>query len=351
MLVMSQHIEDGLVWISATDQRFTVNGLPWFEENGREFIRLPKRAQGVVRDPVWDLSVMPSGGRVRFRTDSTTLKLRVQHRRSEIAMPHMCAVGCSGIDLYEGPPRRMVYWKSNTLIEAGKAYVNAYFKELPRKRREFTLYLPTYNDLARLEIGLDPDATIQSPTRFRLARPVVFYGTSITQGGCATRPGMGHVPMLGRRLGVDVVNLGFSGNGKSDLKVADLITEIDAACCVNDCTANMDLPGMQERYAAFNERLRARRPRTPLLLLTAIRFAAENFARDAQRDEVNARVIDTYRQFRRRSDKHVHFLDCRKIIGFEADHPSVEGVHLTDLGYQRLTDGLAPVLRKLLKLS
>ncbi len=338
------------MWISAQDRRFAVNGLPWFEENGREFIRLPKRAKGIVREPVWDLSTMPSGGRVRFKTDSTVLKLRIQHSRSEIAMPHMCAVGVSGIDLYAGPPGRMVYWSSTKAIVAPQSYEHTCFEKLPRKLREFTLYLPTYNDLVRLEIGLDPDAVIEPPSRFRLAKPVVFYGTSITQCGCASRPGMGYVPLLGRLLGVDVVNLGFSGSGKSDLEVADLITEIDAAAYVNDCAANMTPPEMRERYAAFNERLRAKHPRTPLLLLTTIRWASENFVRVENWETVNAIVQQTYRQFRKRGDQNVHFLDCRQIIGREADHPSVDGVHLTDLGFQRLAVGVAPQLRRILKL-
>src|SRR5690349_3653343 len=116
-------IVDGLEWIPARDERFTVNGLPWFRENGGEFIRLPKRAKSIVRDVVWELSTMPSGGRVRFKTDSTTLKLRIQHSRPEIAMPHMCAVGVSGIDLYEGSPGKMTYWVSSKQIEAQRTYI------------------------------------------------------------------------------------------------------------------------------------------------------------------------------------------------------------------------------------
>jgi lysophospholipase L1-like esterase len=242
----------------------------------------------------------------------------------------------------------MVYWASNKTIQAGPPYVSGYFEKLPKKLREFTLYLPTYNDLTLLEIGLDPDAVIEPPTRFRLPKAVVVYGTSITQGGCASRPGNGHVPLLGRTLGVDVVNLGFSGNGKSDLAVADLMTEIDAACYVNDCVANMDAAGMAERYAAFNDRLRARHPQTPILLLTTIRWSQENFTDARGWDALNAVAQDTYRQFRKRGDKNVHFLDCRKIIGLESDHPSVDGCHLTDLGFKHLADGIAPVLERII---
>ncbi|MEI8356635.1 MAG: SGNH/GDSL hydrolase family protein, partial [Deltaproteobacteria bacterium] len=258
-------IEEGLVWISAADTRFTVNGLPWFEENVSEFIRLPKRAKGIVRDQVWELSTMPSGGRVRFKTDSSTLKLRIRHSHTEVAMLHMCAVGESGIDLYEGPPRKMTYWRSSKQIVPQKTYLASYFEKLPRKMREFTLYLPVYNDLVQLDIGLDADSKVAAPSRFRNAKPVVFYGTSITQGVCSSRGANGYVPLVGRTLGVDVVNLGFSGNGKSDLDVAEYIAELDMACFVNDCVGNMSLELMKERYAAFNQKIRARCPRLPIL--------------------------------------------------------------------------------------
>jgi hypothetical protein len=237
-------IEDGVSWTSARDTRFTVSGLPWFEENGREFLRFPKRAKGVVRDPVWELSTMPSGGRVRFKTDSTCLKLRIQHGTGELAMNHMCAVGMSGIDVYEGPPERLVFWVSNRPTTAKEPYISEYLQKLPKKLREFTLYLLTYNKLALLEIGLD----------------------------------------------------------------------------------------------------------APLLLMTSIRWAGENFAPNPRADETNAIVFETFQRFRSRGDRHVHYLDCREIIGLVPDHPSVDGCHLTDLGYKILADGLAPVLKGILKL-
>lgn len=344
-------IEEGAKWISATNPNIQVNGLPWFEENRGAFLRFPKRAKGVVRDVVWELSTLPSGGRLRFKTDSTSLKLRVQHSRGSLAMPHMCAVGVSGIDLYEGPPENMVYWCSNKPTEPQAPYVCSYFEKLSERMREFTLYLPTYNDLVLLEIGIDADATIELPSPFRLPKPVVFYGTSITQGGCSSRGANGFVPLVGRTLGVDVVNLGFSGNGKSEPEVAELIAEIDAACFVNDCIANMSVELMNERYVAFNEIIRSKHPDTPLLLMTSIRFAAEHFMPKPEIDEKNAIVKATYDRIRNRGDQNVHFLDCTKAIGIEADHPSVDGSHLTDLGFKRLADVVAPVLKQILKLS
>ena len=344
-------IADGLSWITARDPRVAVNGLPWFQENSGEFLRLPKRAKGVVRDVVWELSTMPSGGRVRFKTDSTTLRLRIQHSRPEIAMPHMCAVGVSGIDLYEGPPERMVYWGSNKNMVSQQPYVSTYFEKLPRELREFTLYLPTYNDLTLLEIGLDADATLAPPSPFRLPKPVVIYGTSITQGGCSSRGATGYVPLLGRMLEVDVINLGFSGNGKAEPELAELVAELDAACYVNDCLANLELDEAQQRYATFNQALRAKRPDIPLLLMTSILWAPHCFGGTHSCDARNELVLQNYADLRQRGDKGVHLLECREVIGIEADHPSVDGGHLTDLGFKRLADGVAPVLRKILKLG
>jgi lysophospholipase L1-like esterase len=218
--------------------------------------------------------------------------------------------------------------------------------------REFTLYLPIYNDLVSLEIGLDPSAKILSPSPFRLAKPVVVYGTSITQGGCASRGANGWVPLVGRMLGVDIVNLGFSGNGKSGLEVADLMTEIDAACYINDCVGNMTLDDMKARYAAFHSRIRAKRSDTPILLMTTIRYGGEGQlpGRAAHWEMMRAFVMKTHQRFRQCGDRNIHSFDCRKLNGFERNHPSVDGSHLTDLGFKLLADGVAPVLRKILNI-
>jgi hypothetical protein len=346
-------IEEGLAWISAKDPRFTVNGLAWFEENGREFLRLPKRAKGVVPDGVWELATMPTNACVRFKTDSTTLKLRIQHSRPEVATARWCAVGASGIDLYLGPPARRVYWGSNNQIVSPQRYVSSYFEKLPRKLREITLYLPTYNDLVLLEIGLDPRARLAPPSRFRLAKPVLFYGTSVTQGSSTSRGATGYVPVVGRRLGIDVINLGFSGSGNSEASVADLVAEVDLACLVNDCVANMREEGMEERYLAFNEKIRARWPRLPILLMTCFPLAPciRTEIPAARLRRRNRLPFLAYRQFRARGDRNVHLLDCRDLKGFAPDHPSVDGVHLNDLGFLHLADAVTPRLKRILKLT
>ena len=347
----SINIENGLTWHTVNAEPFVVDGLPWFNENGGKFYRWPKRAKSILRDALWELGTMPSGGRVRFKTDSPALHVRVQHGRPDIASAHRCAVGTSGIDLYEGPPKKMTYWNSSNAIVAKKPYVTQFFADLPKRLREFTIYLPVYNDLIRFEIGLAPGARLAAPSPYRRKQSVVFYGTSVTQGGCSARAATGFVPVVGRLLGINVVNLGFSGNGWCDPELVPLLDEIDMSCLVVDPVGNMGLERMQTRYVPFLNAIRARRPKLPLLLMTQFQFAKVNYLGNDGYDEANAIVLQTHRQMRRQGDQNVYLLDTRKLIGREQDHPSVDGVHLTDLGFKRMADGIAPVLRRILRLN
>ncbi len=338
-------------WVPANSPYFTVSGLYWFKENDGAYIRLPKRAENLVPPNVWALALNPSGGRVRFKTDSTSLKLRIWHGGGPIDMVHFCAVGCSGIDLYEGPPTKMTFWRSNRPADAINPYICTYFEKLPRVKREFTLYLPTYCNLASLEIGLDPDAKVAPPSPLRLEKPVAFYGTSITQGGCASRGGNGFVPRLGRMLGVDVINLGFSGSGKCEPEMAELFSEIDASCYVVDPVANMTPDLMKERYFNFVETLRNRRPDRPILLMTRIRYAHEAFeVNQSDMEATNSAVLEVYHQMQKHDTK-IFYFDASSVIGLMQEHPTVDGVHPTDLGFKMLSDALAPVLADILNLK
>lgn len=345
---MNSGQDSHIKWVPANSIFFTVNGLYWIKENKGAFFRLPRRAEKLVTPAVWGLSQNPSGGRIRFKTDSTCLKLRIQHGGGALAMYHMCAVGVSGIDLYEGPPEKMIFWTSNSPGDAVNPYVCGYFENLPRTTREFTLYLPTYSNLNSLEIGLDQKARVAPPSPFRLKKPIAFYGTSITQGGCASRGSNGFVPLVGRMLGVDVVNLGFSGSGKGEPEMADFLSEIDAACYVIDSVANMPPELMKARYGKFVAKVREKRPGRPILLMTRIRYSRENYTGTASRDLQNKFVFETYNLHIKQGDKNIYLFDSTKVIGLGGNHPSVDGCHLTDLGFKMLADALAPVLTEII---
>jgi lysophospholipase L1-like esterase len=338
-------------WIPAQSDCFTVNGLPWFEENSRGFIRFPKRLESKVNRDLWAVSQNTSGARVRFKTDSTSLKLRIQHNVCCLATHNLCARGASGIDLYEGPLSKMAFWCNNEPGSLNSPYICTYFTGLPKKIREFTLYLPTYSNVASLEIGLDKNAKILPPSSFKISKPVVFYGSSITQGGCATRGGKGFVPILGRRFGIDVVNLGFSGLGRYEPEVSECISEIDAACYVLACVANLDPAAAEQRYEKFVDYLHQKRPNTPILLLPRIRFANESFAGDDYWQGITKPVLRTYEKYKKQNVKNIHLYRIDEAFPIGPDHPTVDGVHPSDEGFRIMADALTPVLGKILKLK
>src|SRR5688500_7367704 len=150
-------------------------------------------------------------------------------------------------------------------------------------RREYMLYLPLYNGIESLHVGLPPGATL-SPAPARPAgrdKPIVIYGTSVTQGGCASRPGMAYPAILGRRLDREVINLGFSGNGRMEIEVARLLAELDASAFVIDCLANMDAATIEERAEPLVRTLREARPRVPIVLLGNVPYTSRTFSRSS----------------------------------------------------------------------
>ena len=244
-----------------------VEGKGWTDTKAF-YDRLPARAEGKVRPPVWGLSRHSAGLCARFVTDAPTIQAHWVLTSGNLAMPHMPATGVSGLDLYVRTDAGRWHWlgvgqphaRDNTATLAGG---------LPPGRREYLLYLPLYNGVSLVEIGIPRASTLsKAPPRPEGARrPVVFYGTSITQGGCASRPGMVHTAILGRRLGCPIINLGFSGNGTMDAEIAALMGELDAAVYVIDCLPNMTGPQVAERAGPFVQALRKARPHTPILLV------------------------------------------------------------------------------------
>ena len=338
-----------LKWLSATDRRFTVRGLAWFAENGGRFCRLPLRAEKVVREPVWQLAQCPASARVCWRSDTTALSVRVTNSDAGF-MAHMPMTGSNGCILYVGNDGQMRPWATATPEQQSASFERELFKGVPRKMREFCLYLPLYKGLEKLEIGFAPGAKLQPPAAPAVARPVVFYGTSITQGGCANTAGSDFVSMVGRRLNLDVVNLGFSGNGRGEPEVAELMAEVDASLYVLDYAANVNAQENEATLPRFVGILRRHHPETPILLMTNVCFSQYDFnpefraVLDARRDY----TMEFYGQQRRGGDRHLHLVDGFGLLPFGADGAFVDGVHPTDTGFALMAERLAPALAQIL---
>ena len=321
-----------------------------FGELKSPFDRLPSKAEGKVTPSVWSLSHHSAGLAVRFVTDAQTIHARWTLLSSNLAMPHMPATGVSGLDLYVKQPSGSWHWLG---VGQPRAQSNSapLASGMPPGEREFLLYLPLYNGVSSVEIGVGKEnyLAIADPRSEVHRKPILFYGTSITQGGCASRPGMVHTAILGRRLNYPVINLGFSGSGKMEPEMADLLGEVDASAYVLDCLPNMNGQMVTERLIPFVKKLRAVRPETPILLVedrtytNAFLLPGPKNGNSANR----AALKEAYNKLQAEGVKNLGYLDGNSLLG-EDGEDTVDSSHPTDLGFLRHADAFQPALEKLL---
>jgi hypothetical protein len=334
-----------LIWIAPTDSRFDIHGAPWLAENKGELIRLPRRLKDEIPQAVWNLGESPSGVRLRFRTDSTSLAIKLSYP-SPPNMTNMHAFGQTGVDLYiDGVYRSTAIAPRDN--KEGTPIEHVFFQNLSRQEREMTLYLPLYKPVKVLAIGLDADAKVSKARRFATAKPVVFYGTSITQGGCASRSGMSYQAILARQLNLDFVNLGFSGNGKGEPAVARMVAEIDASAFVLDFSQNNPtVESLREVYEPFLMTVREKHPKTPIIAITAIASSRET----PRLEQMRAHVRDVVKRRIDQGDRLLTLVEGPALLGPDRLDGLVDGSHPNDLGFQWMADGLAPHIAKVLEL-
>jgi len=320
------------------------------KENKGAFFRLPMRGQKSVRQPVWDLAQCPASANIAFRSDTTSLVIKALTRDAG-HMSHMTLVGSNGLALFAGNPGcKLRLWRTAGPDQGNTAFERVLLENLPKKMREFRLYLPLYKALDKLELGLTPGAVILPPSPYALPKPVVFYGTSITQGGCANTAGTDFVSSLGRMLNLNMINLGFSGNGRGEPELARLIAEIDASLYVLDYAANTNAGDMRKTLPAFIKILRAARPKTPIMLVSQISYAALAFDPGTREriDGTRECMMENYLRQRRKGDANIYFTDGAGLIPFGADNATVDGAHPTDHGFQLMAERLAPAIERIL---
>jgi lysophospholipase L1-like esterase len=330
-------------------QLLDVEGQGW-SGTAAPFDRLPAKAEELVRKPVWGLSRNSAGLCVRFVTDSPVIHARWTLTQKNLALPHMAATGVSGLDLYaENEPgkwRWLACARPTTQTNTVQLVTG-----IPDGKRHYLLYLPLYNGVSSVELGIPAGKTLAKADARMAGRqkPIIFYGTSITQGGCASRPGMVHTAILGRRLNYPVINLGFSGNGKMEPELADLLAELDPAVYVLDCLPNMSPQETAERVEPFVKTLRKAHPETPIVLVED-RFYTDGFLLDSrhQRNVANhAALKQAYQNLTSADVKHLHYLSADGMLGDDGEG-TVDGSHPTDLGFMRQADAFEKVLRPLL---
>ena len=329
----SREPESDLLWYDA--KQLVVEGKGWTDtENFYE--RIPARAKPDVPEMVWTLGKRTAGLAVRFSTDSKKIAAIWDGGG---AMNHMAATGNSGLDLYARRGGRWVFCGVGR--PQSQRTTADLATDLAGKLTEYLLYLPLYSAVTELRIGIERDARMVSPPPrpASRAKPLVFYGTSITQGGCASRAGMCHPAILGRWFDREVLNLGFSGSGKMEPELAHLLGELDAAILVLECLPNMTADMVRERVQPFVRILRVAQPATPILLVESPLNPSDNPGNEALRDAF-ATLTDE-------GVSRLYYLPGESQLA-GTENGTVDGAHPTDLGFNRMAVAYEPIVRAIL---
>ena len=339
----------GITWYSPKKHPFRLSGFAWFDMDGI-YRRLPLKPKWPVSQQVDSLANNTSGGQISLKTNSSRLLIKASLTAAS-NMYHMPATGQCGFDCYLGSPLNQIYCSTTKYDHTQTSYEYVLFDLKEVKMREITLNFPLYQGVKEILLGLIKDAEVYPPEPYVINKPVVFYGTSITQGGCASRPGMSFTNIISRRLNIECINLGFSGNGRGEPEMARIFTKIkNPACIVLDYEANASDGTLERTLKEFIDILRDKHPFVPVLVLSKIRYATENYNQNAlnKRLQLKQFQYDLINDLRAKGDENIYFYAGDLFLGDDFDECTVDGVHPTDLGFMRIAQKLAPLLESIL---
>jgi len=347
-----------LQWYDPATSSFAViEGRGWdstrVNDTTNVYGRLPPRAETIVRPAIWGLARNSAGEYINFKTSATTVVVRYKVEGS-MAMSHMPATGVSGVDLYGRDVNGVWQWARGAFHFGDTIEYRFDNIALSAKEEEFRLYLPLYNTVSWMNIGVPAGATF---TVFPVSReqPLVLYGTSIMQGACATRPGLAWTNILGRKLDRPVVNLGFSGNGQLEQPIIDLMNEQDAKLFVLDCMPNLvdqdkfPREEVRKRIMTAVKTLQSKHSATPILLVEhccGLAGATMDTALVNRYKTASDVLSATYDEMKKAGVANIYLL-TDKAIDFD-NESTVDGTHPNDIGMMKYADAYEAIIRKII---
>lgn len=326
---------------------FKVYGLYMPNAERDRFMRLPRNIANSVSEGVAWLSLNTSGGRVRFATDSKRIVLKVGVDNVG-RQPYFSLLGTTGLDIYEVNDEGYKYLRTFVPpYDVEKGFITEELTVSDGKVHDYIINFPQYSDTVSLHILLEKDARVMEGKKYTYEKPIVYYGSSITQGGCASRPGNSYQNMISRRFDTNYINLGFSGNCKGELNMADYIRDIDMSIFVYDYDHNSNgAEYLEKTHEAFLKRFREKQPLTPVICVSKPDY------RDWVEDDRLRRdiIIRTVENAKANGDKNIYFVDgktiCERFGAFDAI--TVDTCHPNDLGFWCMAAAIGDVIEKLL---
>ena len=337
-----------------TSDLVKIYGLNWFNEDKR-YHRLSKELDEVLPNLEGSVDVLAgnsTGGMIAFYSNTNVLKIKVK-LSFKFHMGHMPYTGQAGFDLYIGKTYQdMKFYRTSNFDFNKMEYEFTYFNhnKLFEKNKLFVLNFPLYATVEEVLVGVNPKCNIlPCNDLFKTCDKIVFYGTSITQGGCASRPGMSYTQILSRMLGIECLNYGFSGNGKGHIEIAEALSKIkDVKMFVLDYEANATFDRLKATLDNFVKCLRKVYPSTPIVIISKIPMYLEFHDDDYVKNE---KKIRSYQKnyVKKASDENLYYIDGAKVLGkTNISEKTVDGCHPTDYGFISMAEYLYPIINKIL---
>ncbi len=310
------------------------------------FRRMPDPVAEAAGEKIRILNLDTAGGRVRFSTDSAYVSIQAVMPYVKV-FPHMTLAGTSGFDLYIDENGKSAYYKTFVPpvgMQNGYESIH-YFPD--RRMRNITINFPLYNPVNALYIGLQKDAAVGKGARYAIPKPILYYGSSITQGGCASRPGNSYEAIISRRLNCDHINLGFSGNALAEDAVVDYMAGLQSSVFVCDYDHNApDADYLEATHEKLYQKFRSGSPNVPIVFVTRPDFENGVSLNILRRDVIYA----TYIRALKNGDKNVYFIDGERLFQQnDRDCCTVDGCHPNDVGFLRMAETIGLVVETVLK--
>ena len=323
------------VWLSCLTPPFRVFGL---SHDGEHFLRMPLSIAREVNPGTENLAAHTAGGRLRFVTDSPVISIRaVMDRISR--MPHFALTGVAGFDLYADSTFCGTFVPPFDMQDGYTSSINLG----TRIRREITIHFPTYSGVCSLEIGLMPDSLLEASAPYASPLPFVTYGSSITQGGCVSRPGNTYQNILSRELNADHLNLGFAGNARGEQAMARYIASLPMKAFILDYDHNApDTEHLKKTHEPFFRTIRESQPDLPILILARPKAVLS----ETEKNRLDI-IRETCEHAQASGDRHVTCIDLSDFLrSFCGNDGTVDNCHPNDLGFRGMAAAIRPWLMK-----
>ncbi len=325
------------------EEPFSLHGV-YYDETQGAFLRLDPKIAAQVNDGVAYHNTNTAGGRLRFSTDSKTLTLLVDYAEYAF-MPHMPLSGSCGFALCENTDEGEIFCGMVAPDFAREEKIVRQFILRGDKMRSYTLHFPLYQGVKDLHLAVEKGNTFAKGTPYRDCLPVLYYGSSITQGGCASRADTSYEGFISKKNNVDFINLGFSGSAKAEPVMIDYLTGIQASVAVFDYDYNApDAAHLQKTHYALYKAYRDAHPTTPIVLISK-----PNYAGDPPMNEARFAVIkQTYERAKAEGDTKVYLIEGKSFFGEEWHLCMVDNCHPTDLGFYRMAQVIGKLVNELI---